>query len=91
MVSGLASLLSLECESCQLGKHVSSSFPSRVNKQAESHFSLIHSDVWGPSHVKSTLGYQYFVTFVDDFSRYTWLFLMKNRSDLISIFQTFCS
>lgn len=32
---------------------------------------LIHSDVWGPSLVESHLGYHYYVTFVDDYSRYT--------------------
>jgi len=52
-------------------------------------FTLVHSDIWGPSRVKSNLGFQYFVTFIDDFSRCTWLFLMKNRSKLFYIFQTF--
>ena len=37
----------------------------------------------------STLGYQYFDTFIDDYSRCTWLFLMKNRAELYSIFQKF--
>ena len=37
----------------------------------------------------STLDSNYFVTFIDDFSRCTWLFLMKNRSELYSIFQQF--
>ena len=37
----------------------------------------------------STLGFQYFVTFIDDYSRCTWLFLMKNRAELYSIFQKF--
>ena len=38
---------------------------------------------------QSTLGFQYFVTFIDDYSRCTWLFLMKNRAELYSIFQKF--
>ena len=37
----------------------------------------------------STLGFQYFVTFIDGHSRCTWLFLMKNRAKLFSIFQKF--
>jgi len=52
-------------------------------------FALVHSDIWGPSRVKSTLGFQYFVTFIDDYSRCTWLYLMKNRFELFSIFQSF--
>jgi hypothetical protein len=35
--------------------------------------------------------FHYFVTFVDDFSHMTWLFLMKNHSKLFSIFQIFCN
>jgi len=52
-------------------------------------FTLVHSDIWGPSRVKSNLGFQYFVTFIDDFSRCTWLFLMKNCFELFCIFQSF--
>ena len=37
----------------------------------------------------STLGFRYFFTFIDDYSRCTWLFLMKTRSELFSIFQKF--
>jgi len=55
----------------------------------ESIIGMRHSDVWGPNRVNSTLGLSYFVTFIDDFSRCTWLFLMKSRFELFSIFQTF--
>jgi transposase InsO family protein len=91
MVPSLSKVSNLECESCQFGKHARSFFPDRVNKRAASPFALVHSDIWGPSRVVSCLGYQYFVTFIDDFSRCTWIFLMKNRSDIFSIFKTFCS
>jgi len=89
MVPGFSKLSSLNCESCQLGKHSRSSFPKRVNNRATSPFELVHSDVWGPSRVSSVLGFRYFVTFIDDYSRCTWLFLMKNRSELFSIFESF--
>jgi hypothetical protein len=89
MVPNLSKVSTLECESCQFGKHTRSSFPDRVNKRAASPFALVHSDIWGPSRVVSSLGYQYFVTFIDDFSRNTWIFFMTNRSDVFPIFQTF--
>ena len=54
-------------------------------------FALVHSDVWGLSHVVSVLGFQYFVTFIDDYSHCTWLYLMKNHSELFSIFESFCA
>ena len=52
-------------------------------------FDIVHSDIWGPSRISTTLGFQYFVTFIDDYSRCTWLFLMKNHFDLFPIFQKF--
>jgi len=59
----------------QFGKHARSFFPGRVNKRAASPFALVHFDIWGPSRVVSCLGYRYFVTFIDDFSRCTWAYL----------------
>ena len=38
----------------------------------------------------SSTGFKYFVTFVDDVSRVTWLYLMKSRSELFSHFTAFC-
>ncbi|CAJ2668654.1 unnamed protein product [Trifolium pratense] len=86
LVPSLSKLSDLHCESCQLGKHTRSHFADRVNKRASSPFSLVHSNVWGSSRTMSTLESKYFVTFIDDFSRCTWIFLMKNRSELFSIF-----
>ena len=89
MVPHFSSLSSLACESYQLGKHTRVSFSKRLNNRAKSHFELVHTDVWGPCRTASTLGFQYFVTFIDDYSRCTWLFLIKNRAELFSIFQKF--
>ena len=86
MVPRYSSLSSIECESCQLGKHTLVPFPKRLDQQTKSHFELVHTDVWGPSRTESTLGFRYFVTFIDDHSRCTWLFLMKTRAELFSIF-----
>ena len=62
----------------------------RVNNQASAPFKLIHSDVWGLCLVVSSTGFRYFVTFVDDYSQTTWLYLMKNHSELFSYFRAFC-
>ena len=63
----------------------------RVNKRASAPFELVHFDVWGPHSVMSSTGFKYFVTFVDDFSRVTWLYLMKSCSELYSHFSVFCA
>lgn len=61
MVPHLSHLMSLNCEARQLGKHVRVSFQSNDNKRSMSPFDIIHSDVWGPSHVSSILGYIYYL------------------------------
>ena len=61
----------------------------RVNKRDSAPFELIYSDVWGPCPIVSPTMFRYFVTFVDDYSRTTWLYLMKNRSELFSHFRAF--
>ena len=90
MVPNLSTLKSLKCDSCQLGKHVRSSFPNRTQNKVDSLFFVIHFDIWDPSYVSSTLGFQYFVTFIDNYSRCTRLYLMKDHFELFSIFKSFC-
>ena len=45
-------------------------------------FELIHSDVWRPSPVASIGRSRYFVVFIDNYSRYSWIFPMKSRYEL---------
>ena len=46
-------------------------------------------DVWGPYLVPTLDGYKYFLTIVDDATQATWLFLMKSKSDVRPLFQSF--
>ncbi|KAL4011672.1 hypothetical protein IC575_028733 [Cucumis melo] len=78
------SLSSLNCDSCQFAKFHRLNSSPRVNKRASAPFELVHYDIWDPYPVVSQTGFRYFVTFVDDHSRLTWLYLMKNRSELLS-------
>ena len=52
---------------------------------------LVHSDVWGPSPLTSLLSFNYYIIFVDDYSRFTWLFLLKHKTKVLSIFKHFKS
>ena len=86
MVPHFSSLPSIKCESCQLGKHIRVPLLKRLHQWTKFHFELVHTNVWDPSRTEFTLGFQYFVTFIDDFSRCTCLFLMKIRAELFYIF-----
>ena len=70
-----------DCVSCQLGKQPALPFNSSESISTDI-FDLIHFDVWGPSPVSSIGGSRYFVVFVDDYSRYSWIFHMKYRFEL---------
>lgn len=76
------------CETCIFAKSHSASFPVSSNK---SHvpFPLIHFDVWGPFHVPTYTGAKYFVSFIDDCTHVSWVYLLKNKSDVSFIFPIF--
>ena len=77
-VPSLGHVSSLDCESCQLGKHHRVPYPSRVNKRVDKPFDLVYSDVWGLCSIPSKLSFRYFVSFVDDYTRATWIYLLKS-------------
>ena len=52
-------------------------------------FDLIHFDIWGPFHVPSVFGHKYFLTIVDDKLRFTWVYLMKLKSETRVLLQNF--
>ena len=53
-------------------------------------FDFIHSDVWGPSpHTTMGGGSKYFVIFLDDYTRFMWIYLMKNSSELPQFYYNF--
>ena len=72
---GSVSNKSFDCMPSQFGKQIALPFNNSVS-HALSPFDLIHSDVW-PSPITTQGGSRYFVIFVDDFSRYTWIYLFN--------------
>ena len=50
---------------------------------------LIHNDVCGPLSIDVRGGYQYFITFTDDFSRYGYVFFMRHKFELFEMFKAF--
>jgi transposase InsO family protein len=77
------------CESCVLSKHHRSSFAKEVNWKAKRSLELVHTDVCGPIKPMSTGQNRYFLTFIDDFSRNTWIYLPKRKSEVFNCFKVF--
>ena len=49
----------------------------------------IHFDLWGPSPVVSNQGFKYYAVFIDDFTRFSWFYPLKAKSDFFSVFVAF--
>ncbi|WJX11696.1 Beta-galactosidase 8 [Trifolium repens] len=78
----------LKCDICILAKSHRVPYLSSSNK-SDTPFSLIHSDVWGPSPISTVSGIRWFVTFIDDCKRMTWLYVMRHKNDVFNIFRAF--
>jgi len=52
-------------------------------------FALIHSDVWGPSRITTKEGKKWFVTFIDYHTRTSWVYLLKEKSEVEGVFKMF--
>ena len=76
------------CKHCLAGKMHQLSFPVS-NKQVTAPFALVHSDLWGPAPVQSSAGFKYYVVFVDEFTKFTWVYLLKHKSDTFQVFSEF--
>lgn len=75
------------CESCQLRKCKWLSFYNS-NRSSKFPLELIHSDVW-KSPISSMNDCRYYVVFIDNFSRYSWLYPMHHKSDVFNCFVNF--
>ncbi|KAK8698021.1 hypothetical protein V6N13_114153 [Hibiscus sabdariffa] len=62
---------------------------SGKGERASDLLGLIHSDVCGPMNTQARGGYQYFITFTDDFSRYGYIYLMHHKSEALEKFKEF--
>ncbi|KAG7572488.1 Integrase catalytic core [Arabidopsis suecica] len=75
------------CEACILGKHCKVVFP-KSNTIYEKCFDLVHSDVW-TSPCASRDNHKYFVTFIDEKSKYTWITLLPSKDRVYDAFLNF--
>ena len=75
------------CQACQLGKQHRLPFPNERNKSPNKLY-LIHSNAWGPTQNVSLGGSRYFVSFIDGYSRHTWIYLIEKKSEVSTVFGT---
>ena len=73
---------------CAKGKNTKKTFPSSKRKE-KGILEIIHSDVCGPMSSSSLSEYVYYVSFIDELSRKTWIYFMKNKEEGFSKFKEF--
>ena len=69
------------CAACEMGKQSRQSHPSIINTKVVEPLELLHIDLCGPSSIESIGGSKYILVIVDDFSRFTWVFFLKHKSE----------
>lgn len=77
-----------KCEVCARGKMTRSSFPKKSNRQTDL-LELIHSDVCGPMKNESLGRSKYFVTFIDDCSRWCFVKMIRGKNEVLNAFKQF--
>jgi histone deacetylase 1/2 len=75
------------CDACQLGKSHQLPYP-KSSSVSTGPLDLIFSDVWGPA--PTSIGrYNYYVSFIDDHSKFTWIYMLRHKSEVFRIFHEF--
>ncbi|KAF7814697.1 Retrovirus-related Pol polyprotein from transposon TNT 1-94 [Senna tora] len=76
------------CHACCLGK--SHTLPFSLSQTSYSApLQLVHTDIWGHAPILSSTGYTYYISFIDAYSKFTWLYLLKTKGDALQAFIQF--
>jgi hypothetical protein len=70
------------------GKNMNHSFPNNDSKSKRV-LDTVHSDVCGTKPTNSLRGYVYYVSFIDDYSSKTWIYLLKAKNEVFGKFKEF--
>jgi hypothetical protein len=70
------------CEGCVLGKHPQEKSIKGKSQRASAPLDLIHSDLMGPFPHPSIRKARFFLIFVDDFSRFSWIYFLRKKSEV---------
>jgi len=78
------------CDICHFAKQKKFPFTSTLFV-ASSKFELLHFDIWGPLSATSVHNHRYFLTILDDYTRFVWIVLLKSKSEVSQHVKNFIS
>jgi len=80
------------CESCIGGKITKAPVPkAHPTPRSTQPFDLVWTDVWGPSTTEAKGGKRYYVSFTDDYTRYSEIYLLRVKSDAFEAYKAFAA
>ncbi|KAL0305872.1 UNVERIFIED_CONTAM: Retrovirus-related Pol polyprotein from transposon RE1 [Sesamum radiatum] len=90
MMTDLPQIQAVEgaCEACLQGNNTRSHSLQEPLERAKAVLELIHTDVCGPMRTPSHQN-RYFILFIDDYSRMTWVYFMREKSEVFKVFKKF--
>jgi len=77
------------CSACHARKHVGNTHPKKSIMSTCKAFEFLHLDLFGPTTYTSIGGNKYGFVIVDDFTIYTWVFFLNDKSDAFATFKSF--
>ena len=77
------------CEGCVVGKQHRQPFRKKSENNTSQSLELIHSHICGPMNVDSVGSSKFFVTFIDDYSRFITVYMIKQKSEAFEQFKEF--
>jgi len=72
------------CEHCVIGKKMKVKLDTAIHR-TERMLDYIHTDVWGPTMAASLGGNHYFASFIDDYSRRSWVYTMQHKNKVLDL------
>ena len=87
----LSRVSNVMCGSCQLGKQSKAKHSGTQTFATSKPFELLHLDLMGPTGIESFGGMRYIMVMVHDFTRYTWVILLRSKSDAPEHIETLCT
>ncbi|KRY64885.1 Retrovirus-related Pol polyprotein from transposon TNT 1-94, partial [Trichinella pseudospiralis] len=78
-----------DCVTCLKGKQCRLPFPKSATKRSKEVLELVHSDICGSMQVASVGGARYFLSFIDDFSRKSFVYFLKHKNEALPKFKDF--
>ena len=90
-ISKLSKVNNVVCRLCQLGKQTKAKHPGTQTSATSRPLELLHLDLMGPTRTESLGGKRYIMVVVDNFTRYTWVILLRSKLDALEHIDALCT